>query len=307
MTLSRTLKPSTWNGSTGGVLAVDVTGGLTLSNGALDVAGVGLPAGTLGRVNGEGAGASAAPDRAPAGVGAGSARGGGVALVRAGSIAGTTANVTASGAAASAAGGGGSVVITAASGSFSGLTVTARGGNGSVGGGGGAILLGGVPAVADVSGGTGSTPGAAGRARTDVGLSDLPGPALGVGCRPVLTVATTTATPATWRVVGARGDLHHDDQQPGRSTAAGGSRGGRPAPRWAHPVVLVRAGPGRGCEPARHDRPGGGVRHPGLGHLHHPRRGLGPAGRTPRCSGPPRRSACCPRRPGSPAPARERR
>jgi uncharacterized repeat protein (TIGR01451 family) len=162
-----------------------------------------------------------------AGLSTSGARGGGVVLMRAGSVTGAGA-ITANGANADnsvlndgsgGGGGGGTVVVYAASGGLAGLSVSARGGNGGTntgtgtphgpggGGGGGYIVLSGAAAT-DVSGGTpgltagnvafGAAVGSPGVVAT-VAAATLAAQIAGANpspaCLPALTVTKTTSTP----------------------------------------------------------------------------------------------------------------
>ena len=173
--LATTVRPPSWNGSTGGVLALDVTGTFLVQGGALDASAAG-PAGRGG------AGAD-----------------GGMVLVRAGGVAGS-GTLRASGADGSGAGGrGGTVVSVALSASVDGLVIEARGGAGSRSpGAGGAVVMSGPAASVDVTGGAAGA--AQGTVLDDARPADTRGVGLGVGCRPVLSVSVSSPSPGLWRV-----------------------------------------------------------------------------------------------------------
>lgn len=119
--------------------------------------------------------------------GLGSAGAGGLTVIRSALVAGT-GTITASG---SPGGAGGTVVVASAIGSTPGLTALARGSGAP----GGVVLL---PALNNSTDVGGSTPGTVGT----IASSALSGALLGVGCRPMLTVTPTTATPTRYRVSG---------------------------------------------------------------------------------------------------------
>jgi hypothetical protein len=179
LVLGATVRPPTWNGSIGGVLAVDVTGAVQALGGVLDVSGA-------GPVAQRGAGAD-----------------GGLVLVRAASVTGTGASLRADGAPGGSAGGrGGTVAALSLTGTMQPMVLSARGGTTRRSpGGGGAVLVSGPAASIDVAAGG---PGAAAGSVAD-GLRprDTSGIGLGVGCRPVLQVAVSSPEPGVWRVRGA--------------------------------------------------------------------------------------------------------
>jgi hypothetical protein len=176
--LATTVRPPPWNGSTGGVLALDVTGPLVVRGGALDASAAG-----------------------PAGKGAGAS--GGLVAVRAASVVGAGGSLRAAGADGSSTGGvGGTVVAVTATGSVESLALGAPGGAGRRNpGAGGRVVMSGPAASVDVAGG--GAEGSAGTVVDGARPADTRGVGLGVGCRPVLQVSVTAPAPATWRVRGA--------------------------------------------------------------------------------------------------------
>ncbi len=164
-----------WDGSTGGVVAVDVAGTASLTGG-IDVRGLGFTASRPGGWQGS------VTRMLPGGGGGGSARGGGMVLLRTSAISGTS-TIDASGR------DGGSVLVTTESGGLDGLSISSRG---QGGGAGGTVAASSLPAAVDVGA---AAPGAAGRAILDVDAGGVPGIGVGVGCRPALGIAVTTSTP----------------------------------------------------------------------------------------------------------------
>jgi type II secretory pathway pseudopilin PulG len=171
-----------WDGSTGGVVALDVDGTLTFDT-IVDLSAQGLSEATPD-------GFVPDPSRLLPGGGFIKQHGGALFMARAGVLAGETL-IRADGTTAVEGSDGGTVVIAAERGGLEGLEIEARGGA-SVGPG-GHLLLSGDPARTDVSGGSGG--GEAGTVRTDLNLSELVGVGLGVGCHPVLEVQVATETP----------------------------------------------------------------------------------------------------------------
>jgi hypothetical protein len=176
--LAATVRPPPWNGSTGGVLALDVTGPLVVQGGALDASAAGP--------SGKGAGAS-----------------GGLVAVRAASVVGAGGSLRAAGADGPAAGGaGGTVVAVTSTGSVESLALGAPGGAGRRSpGAGGRVVMSGPAASVDVAGGGAGA--ADGTVVEGARPADTRGIGLGVGCRPVLQVSVTTPAPSPWRVRGA--------------------------------------------------------------------------------------------------------
>ncbi|NEU75060.1 isopeptide-forming domain-containing fimbrial protein [Hassallia byssoidea VB512170] len=159
----------------------------------------------------------------PDGLASSGAPGGGMVLIRTGSVSGNGAiaangdnayNVENDG--GGGGGAGGSVVVTAANNNLTGLTVNANGGRGGDvrfvsphgpgGGGGGGVVFSSSGAVVNVSGGTpggtgdpidptqnfGSTTGSSG---VSAAAGSIPGANSGAECLPILTVNKTTSTP----------------------------------------------------------------------------------------------------------------
>lgn len=169
-----------WDGRTGGIAALDVDGELRFDSDVdLTAAGLAVPGS-----------AEVGPARLRLGSGSPRAPGGGMFLGRAGIVTGA-GEVRADGADGSPAGGGGTVMLAAERGGLEGIRVVARGGASD--GSGGQVLLSGAPERYDVSGGPFGGP--QGTARTDLGLDELVGLELGVGCHPVLEVEVATDTP----------------------------------------------------------------------------------------------------------------
>lgn len=204
-------------------------------NSGLDIGGRGgtatsALAGAARVLMGGGGGAGTSNNGTPAGTNglrSSGAQGGGIVLVRAGTISGA-GTITANGLSGSdlvnndgsgGGGGGGSIVVLAASGGLGGLAVQARGGAGGSndgtgvnhgpggGGGGGYVLLSGAPASSSVTGGAagytvtvgfsfGATAGSAGTVLTTLTAAALPGAAAGAACLPSIAVIKATATPA---------------------------------------------------------------------------------------------------------------
>lgn len=171
-----------WDGSTGGVVAIDIDGTVTFDT-TVDLSAQGLDVATPDGF---------VPDatRLLPGGGRFKQHGGALALIRAGAVAGGVL-VRADGTTAIEGSTGGTVVITAERGGLEGLEIEARGGA-SVGPG-GHLLLSGDPARTDVSGGPGG--GDPGSVRTDLSPSELVGIGLGVGCHPILEVQVIAETP----------------------------------------------------------------------------------------------------------------
>ncbi|PSR53277.1 hypothetical protein AHMF7605_06900 [Adhaeribacter arboris] len=165
------------------------------------------------------------------------AAGGGIVMVRAGTITGT-GTINANGASGNTSvtndgsgggGAGGSVLITAASGAINTITVTATGGTGGSntgggsshgpgGGGGGGVIFSSsaLAAASSVAGGTngltltatatpvayGATSGTTGILNNAVTSGQLTNSASGAGCLPILTVVKSTSTPTVYRLSG---------------------------------------------------------------------------------------------------------
>lgn len=151
--------------------------------------------------------------------------GGGIALVRTGSVSGggsinaNGANAPAPSSTGNAGGGGaGGSIIIVSDNSLAGLALNANGGiGGSVtnhapgGGGGGGVVFQSGGASSSVVGGAngtrsvlaptgaiGSTPGLTGSTGTASSPGDIPGTQIGDGCKPLLTVTKSTSTPGTF-------------------------------------------------------------------------------------------------------------
>ncbi|MEZ5242219.1 MAG: hypothetical protein R2696_10835 [Microthrixaceae bacterium] len=152
-----------WDGSVGGVLAIDVVGPLLFDGGALDVDGLGRSGAAAG------AGGSASAGRLPTGSGAGADSGGGVIAVRA-ALVGGSGRLTAD---AAGGGGGGAAALATLGGDLSGLDFSANGVDGA-----GAVLVSGMPRSAEAEGGSPVV------IRTDLDPADLPGMPLGSTCAP---------------------------------------------------------------------------------------------------------------------------
>jgi len=213
------------NGGAGGL------GGFSWSSG-LNVGGIGgatYTASATKIVMGGGGGAGTGNNQSDSGYHLSGAAGGGIVIVRAGSVTGA-GSINANGATALNAdqdgagggGAGGTVIVTVKTGTLAGLTVTANGGNGGNtwpneapgtnninehgpgGGGGGGVVYQSGGATVTVNGGAhgtsttsqlqfGSQNGNSGVSGTTTAGS-LPGAASGAACIPVLTVTKTTST-----------------------------------------------------------------------------------------------------------------
>lgn len=171
------LAPLPFDGTTGGVLAMDVTGSLSI-DATISADGAGL--------TGPGSVRTTSPTRLLPGQGEAIGAGGGLVVVRAGSL--SVGNlIRANGSAGSGGGSGGTVVIGLERGGLAGTTVSARGAAPS--GLGGTLLSTAAPTTSAVSGTD------AGTTVTDMGIKALVGIGLGVGCEAAVTVSKSTWTP----------------------------------------------------------------------------------------------------------------
>jgi uncharacterized repeat protein (TIGR01451 family)/fimbrial isopeptide formation D2 family protein len=222
------------NGGAGGLGGRSWTSGLFVGG----FGGATFPATSSRVVLGGGGGAGTTNQATSASVGvpgtgiaSSGATGGGMVLIRTGSVSGS-GTINANGATAfdvrqdgtGGGGAGGSVIVTAVNNNLAGLTVNARGGNGGNvkysstrepfegahgpgGGGGGGVVLTSAGAIVDVTGGQsgtakdpvdpidpyfGATAGTSGRNQT---VGSIPGANSGAECVPQLTITKTTSTP----------------------------------------------------------------------------------------------------------------
>lgn len=171
-------------------------------------------------------GTSDTPGIPNTGIASSGATGGGMALIRSGSVSGS-GTINANGANAfnvrqdggGGGGAGGSVVVTTANNNLSGLTVNANGGKGGDvrfrephgpgGGGGGGVVLASPGATVNANGGNtggagdpvdpnlnfGASPGQDGAIATVSDITSIPGASSGAECIPQLTINKTTSTP----------------------------------------------------------------------------------------------------------------
>ncbi|MFI5110954.1 MAG: hypothetical protein ACHP78_19200, partial [Terriglobales bacterium] len=223
--------------------------------------GSAFPASTNALILGGGGGAGTTNDGTadpangnPAGINSSGSAGGGIVLIRAGSLVGTgtlsangqnTLNVQNDG--AGGGGAGGSIVVFTNSGGLTGLTVTANGGNGGNtwsatapgtpfpgnrhgpggGGGGGVVLLSSVPTAVSVAGGIngfsttaqdayGATVGQPGVSLTNLGITQTPGTQSGAYCASADLSVTNKGSPA---VVLPGGDITYTQVATNNSNA----------------------------------------------------------------------------------------
>ncbi len=177
------LTAAAWDGSTGGVLAIDVTGALQIS-GAVSVSGTGLTVA-------EPSSLTISTSRLLPGGGGTGAPGGGLLIFRTSTLTGS-GSIVANGTAGSAGGDGGTVVVSTESGGVDALTAVSATGA-ATGGDGGAVLSSGPPQAVTLTAAAG---GQTGVTNTAVMGQSLTGMALGVGCRPAVTISKATTTAA---------------------------------------------------------------------------------------------------------------
>ena len=178
------LVPLPFDGFTGGVLAMDVTGTLGL-DAPIDASGTGLSTPSSVR--------STTPARLVPGAGTPmEAAGGGLVVIRAGSI-DHGSDIRSDGQSGSAGGDGGTVVVELERGGLENTTVEAAGGTPS--GLGGALLATAAPISTKVPGASGADADA-GTVLTTMDAGALAGVRMGVGCEPAVRVSVTTLTPA---------------------------------------------------------------------------------------------------------------
>jgi len=174
------LVPLPFDGWTGGVLAMDVTGSLGL-DAPIDADGTGLS--ELAPVR------TTSPVRLVAGSGSPGAPGGGLVAIRAGSVS-TGNDIHADGRPGASGGAGGTVVLALERGGLETTSVSARGA--ALSGAGGSLLSTAPPRSVAVDADPGAT---AGTVATTVDLDQLVGVRMGVGCEPAVTVSLATWTP----------------------------------------------------------------------------------------------------------------